>query len=93
MYFKKRAAVRLRKASRRIVNAQARGNAVVVLTGALTEAIWREGGASDDALATAEIVYHAIVRDLNDWFALTNKADRKIVPFRRKSKYLRKVAK
>jgi predicted dinucleotide-binding enzyme len=93
MYFKKRAALRLRKASRKIVEAQRRGEAVVVLTGALTEAIWREGGTNEDAVATAEIAYYAVVRDLNAWFAGTNKADRKIVPFRRKSKYLRKVAK
>ena len=64
--------------------------AVVVLTCALTTAIWREGGAREDAMATADIVHHAICRDLAHWFdTKKHTGEPAVVPFRRKKGYLR----
>ena len=75
--------------SKRITKGVRWNKTVCVLTGALSEAIWREGGRRDDALATAELVYHAICRDLNGLFD----HEGKVVPFKRNPDYFRKKAK
>jgi hypothetical protein len=81
---------KLRRKARNIDRKLEWDEAVVVLTCALTTAIWREGGTHEDAVATAEIVYHAILRDLNGWFQMEkHTGEPRVVPFRRKKGYLR----
>ena len=60
--------------------------AVVLLTSAVSEAIWHEGGVRADALATAEIVFHAICRDINARFD----GRKNVVPFKRNPDYFKK---
>jgi hypothetical protein len=93
--FKKRKERRLARSSKNAAKHVVKGvswdQAVCVLTGAITEAIWLEGGERDDAIATAEIVYHAICRDLLAWFDLAGrKKPRKILPFKRNKDYFKK---
>jgi hypothetical protein len=86
--FKAREERRLAKTSKKIAKGVKWKDEVCVLTGALSLAIWREGGMHEDAVATAEIVYHAILRDLNNLFG----GEGKVVPFKRNPDYFKKKA-
>ena len=84
--FKARKEGRLIKTSNKLLKGLTWDKAVCLLTSAVSEAIWHEGGARDDAIATAEIVHHAICRDLNARFD----GRKNIVPFKRNPDYFRK---
>jgi hypothetical protein len=84
--FKARKERRLTKKSNKIVKRFKWDEAVCLLTGAISEAIWHEGGQRDDAIATAELVYHAICRDLHARF----EGRKNILPFKRNPEYFRK---
>lgn len=86
--FKARKERKLTKTSKKLAKGMHWKDEVCVLTGTLSMAIWREGGLREDALATAEIVYHAICRDLHNLFG----HEGKIVPFKRNPDYFRKKA-
>jgi hypothetical protein len=88
--YKQRAERRLQRKSKKVFGKLPWDEAVTVLTGALTQAIWHEGGEIEDAIATAEIVYTAICRDLHSWSTLENRDNPKnVIPIRRKKGYLR----
>lgn len=84
--FKARKERKLVGGSNKILKKLEWDQAVCLLTGAVSEAIWHEGGAREDAIATAEIVYHAICRDLNARFD----GRKNIVPFKRNPDYFKK---
>ena len=86
--FKARKERNLVKTSNKILKKLKWDQAVCLLTSAVSEAIWREGGEREDALATAEIVFHAICRDLNARFD----GRKNVVPFKRNPDYFRKKA-
>jgi hypothetical protein len=83
--FKAREARGLVKTSNKILKKLKWDEAVCLLTSAVSEAIWREGGMRADALATAEIVFHAICRDLNALFD----GKKNVVPFKRNPDYFK----
>jgi hypothetical protein len=83
---------RLMRQSIKIADKLPWDEAVCVMTGALTRAIWREGGTLADAKATADIAHHAICADLDIWFSLEKRnrpANIVPLPFKRKKKYFR----
>ena len=84
--FKARKERSLVKTSNKILKKLKWDQAVCLLTSAVSEAIWHEGGERADALATAEIVYHAICRDLNARFD----GKKNVVPFKRNPDYFKK---
>jgi hypothetical protein len=84
--FKARKERRLIGTSNKILKKLKWEQAVCLLTSAVSEAIWHEGGERDDALATAEIVFHAICRDLNARFD----GRKNVVPFKRNPDYFKK---
>jgi hypothetical protein len=86
---KKREAQRLIRKGSRISKKLPWNEAVTVLTVSLTQAIWQEGGERDDAIATAEIVYFALCRDLNARFDLKDRGKPiNVIPIKRKRSYL-----
>jgi hypothetical protein len=94
-HYKKRAERRLVRNAKKKVMGLKWDEAVVILTSALAEAIWREGGERDEAIATADIMHHAICLNLNDWFDSEEEGaqprDRAInvIPFKRRKGYPR----
>ena len=86
--FKARKERNLVKTSNRILKKLQWDQAVCLLTSATSEAIWREGGERADALATAELVFHAICRDVNARFD----GRKNVVPFKRNPDYFKKKA-
>lgn len=86
--FKARKERRLAKVSNKVVKRFKWNEAVCLLTGAISEAIWHEGGMREDAMATAELVYHAICRDLDARFD----GRKNILPFKRNPDYFKKKA-
>jgi hypothetical protein len=86
--FKKRKERQLAKVAHKALKGLEWDQAVSVLTGAVSEAIWREGGTRADALATAELVFHAICRDLHALFEGASK----VIPLKRNKDYFKKKA-
>jgi hypothetical protein len=93
--YKKRAERRLVRNAKKKVMGLKWDEAVVILTSALAEGIWREGGDREEAIATADIMHRAICLNLNDWFDSEEEGaqprDRAInvIPFKRRKGYPR----
>jgi hypothetical protein len=86
--YKQRKEQRLVRKSRKVIDKLRWDEAVGVLTVALGQAIWREGGDRDDAMATMEIVHCAIVVGLDAWFDAKDRTKSpNVIPFKRKKGY------
>jgi len=82
--YKRREAQRIKRKARQVGKKLPWRQACDILTTALAQAIWHEGGSRDDAHATAEIVFYTLNEQLDRMYG-----DEKVIPLRRKASYFK----
>ena len=90
-YHNRKTAERMMRKARRICKRMRRDEAVNILAVALSEAILREGGDCEDAIATMDIVHHETCGYFYERLGGIRPSN--IVPFKRRKSYTRKIGK